>query len=305
MPFFRPHIAALAAFVTAALVSVPAFAAKAAQPLPPSVPDTTSAPVPATTYEAGLPPAQAGARLIQAFIAGDRPAQIAPFFDDAVAPSLTDEAVADFQSQLTWMSDILGDALQVFAEGHRTLPDGTPEYDREYRFANESDRRHPLILVQAQYSDSLTNKATGIFIKTFVPDQRERKLSEAQAWKIGERIVDVQSVSLLEFPSGFLLFVRVEDGDTASLDTREAALPHSAPVAREAVARGWIDSARASLGEESKPLLEEIGVLFMRVDPKLGYTHFRHTVLQEEYAVVKKPAAKKSAPAKAATKKGK
>jgi hypothetical protein len=43
----------------------------------------------------------------------------------------------------------------------------------------------------------------------------------------------------------------------------------------------------------------------MRVDPKLGYTHFRHTVLPEEYAVVKKPAAKKSAPAKAATKKGK
>ncbi len=293
-PKSRPARIALAgAFLVAA-------AAAFAQPMP-------SAVAPTVSFHEKMPPTEAGARLIQAFIAGDAPGKIAPYFEEEVHPKLTPETIDGFRSEISWASDVLGDAMALFASGSRPLPSGGNEYYREYRFAFENDQKHPVLLVQVTYGDSLTNKASGVFVKNFVADGRERKIGEGRAWQVDGRKVDVHSLALIEFEPGFLLAVKVEDTDTASIETREAALPFSAPIAREAVARGWLDSARAAMGTRPKPLLDEVGVLFMRVDPRLGYTHFRHTVTPEEYAPAAKKAEGAKAPAgkQAETKKGK
>src|SRR5690606_36919975 len=60
------------------------------------------APGPAPAFNAKMSPAEAGARLIQAFIAGDPPARIAPYFEEEVRPNLTEAAIEDFRLQLSW-----------------------------------------------------------------------------------------------------------------------------------------------------------------------------------------------------------
>ena len=286
-------------FAAAMLLTVPAFAADTA---PPAI----SGPMTATTYEAGLSPAQAGARLVQAIIAGDPPEQIAPFFEESLGPSVTVEAIQGLRQQLTWMSDVLGDALQVFAQGSRPHEGGLRIHFREYRFANEMDKRHPLAVAQVMFSDSLTNKASGIFIKSFLRESGERRLSDGQVWKVGPRALQVHSIGVMELNSVFVLFVRVEDSDTTNLATREAALPYTAPIAREAVAQGWLDSARAIIGDSPKPLIDEVGVLFIRVDPGHGYVHIRHTARADEYAApMRKSPEKKPTAKKSGTRKGK
>jgi hypothetical protein len=257
-------------------------------------PDTVPTAVAGPEYSPDLPPATAGAYLVQALIAGDPPARIIPYFEEALAPKLTEEAVRDLHARLVWVTNILGDALQVFTEGSRPLPDGNREYFREYRFANEADRAHPIVVAQVMFADSLVNKASGIFVKTFTREPGERRLADSLTWKIGGRALHVHSIAVMELESEFVLFARVENNDTVSLADREAALPYTLPIARELAARGWLDSARALIADSKKPLIDEIGVLFMRVDPHYGYVHIRQTVRADEYAGPRKKGATKN-----------
>ncbi len=245
------------------------------------------APAPAPAYDPKLPPAASGARLIQAFIAGDTPEQIAPYFEDEIRPQLTEELVAGFRSQLTWIASVLGDALALFSSGTRTLPDGSTEFFREYTFAREADHKHPMVVIQVMFADSLVNRASGAFVKTFVPNQNERPIGGGRTWTVEGRKVEIHSLQLVDFEEGYLFAIRIEDADTVPIETREAAIPHVLPVVREAVARGWLDSARAATGGSPKPLLDEIGVHLVRTDPRMGYVHFRYTLGPDVYAAPK------------------
>jgi hypothetical protein len=89
--------------------------------------------------------------------------------------------------------------------------------------------------------------------------------------------------------------VQFYDEDTAAL-THGIVGQKGPALVREAIARGYLDSARTA--RTGKPLSKDVGVVFIRKDPQEGLVHVKVGFSPEEYAesadsATSAPAAKK------------
>jgi hypothetical protein len=220
-----------------------------------------------------------GKNLAWALMSGDS-GIIASYFDDSVKANLTKDKIKKIQSQITWLSKLIGDSLDQFMTGmHRDSLGRDRMFFREYRLGTEINKRAPLIVIHVLYKDSTTTLSAGVFVKTFLEDS-EKRLASDLTWTINGKKVDVHSVTLIHLQPGDILAVKVFDDDTTTLDS--ATIKRKGiPIAREAVAQGFLVKAKAAV--QGKTLLPAIGVAFLRKDPHLGYSQFKYGIAQEEY----------------------
>ena len=111
---------------------------------------------------------ETGKKLIQEIIHVDS-ASISAYFEDSVKTRLTKETLTAIQSQITWLSKLIGDTVEQLMTGTRI---DTAHHDttffREYRLAMESNKRSPLIVIHLWFANSTTDKAAGAFVKSFL-----------------------------------------------------------------------------------------------------------------------------------------
>jgi len=203
-----------------------------------------------------------------------------PYFEEGAFEALTKENLDGFRGQIAWLPRFIGDSMVVFMTGTE-IPDsaGRTAFFREYRFANESSKRAPLMLVHLYFADSTAPRILGAYNKVFDDDTRNR-IADAQVWETPAGKIDVHSISYMEFPSGLLPIVRVFDEDTTELDSVRAT-EKASPVAREAIARGFLDQI-----QKAKPgakLIPRFGVSLLRRDPHRGYTQIPIALFPSSY----------------------
>jgi hypothetical protein len=221
------------------------------------------------------------------------------YFGDSVQSSLTEENIKGFREQIGWLPRFIGDSVELFMTGTQQMDSaGRMAFFREYRFANESNKRAPLMLVHLFYQDSTSTKIDGAYNKLFDGDTKNR-IADAQVWNTPNGDVDVHSVSYLEFEKGILPVIRVyDDFDTTSFDSLYTVVK-GAPIIREAIARGFLAKIKAA--KPGAPMMDAFGIAFLRKDPARGYMQYSFSLKTEEYdpagaakkASAKKPAAKK------------
>jgi hypothetical protein len=187
-----------------------------------------------------------------------------PLFDPEVRPYVTDELAERLRGQVSWLYNMIQGEFEEFASGGNDS-----SFFREYRLANESNKRAPLILVKVVFPDSVKTTLIGAQVKNFLSGN-EKRLAGEQSWTIEGKTFDLHSVVLVKIDSGHVLAVQYYNDPPDSL-TQESVLRIGAPLLREAVARGYVDSARAAIGGER--LMERMGVVFMRKDPVEGFAH--------------------------------
>lgn len=224
-------------------------------------------------------------KFIFALLAGQTDT-LRPLFAEEVQPYVTDPRVERMRSQISWLYTMIGGD---FAELYTGGTDST--FFREYRFANETNTRSPMVVVHVMFRDSTDPAIMGAHIKNFLGDN-EKQLAGPQAWKIGGKNVDIHSVVLAPVDSGHVLAIQFYD-DTQDPLTQELADSIGIPVIREALARGWRDSAQAALA--GGVLLDRIGVTMIRKDRHIGLTHARVGFGPESYEL---PAAEKGGKSK-------
>jgi len=217
---------------------------------------------------------EVGIHLIHEITRGDTEST-AKYFEDSVKVNLTQKAFESIRGQITWLSKLIGDTLEQFTTGIQTARDGETAFFREYRLANESNKRAPLIVVHIWFKDSTATLAAGAFVKSFLEDS-EKRLEGEQTWKIDGKDVDINSVVLIDFKEGGMLAVKVyDDGDTSALDSNHVKAK-GVPIAKEALARGLVAKAKAELHD--KKLLDNVGVAFIRKSAHIGYTHYKYGI---------------------------
>src|SRR5690606_28418104 len=94
---------------------------------------------------------------------------------------------------------------------------------------------------------------------------REKRIAEAQSWTVDGDTVDIHAINLVETPQGPIMAIQFFDEDTAQ-STRESVGRAGVALIREALARGYMDSAYAQM-ESGQTLSAEIGVVYIRKDP--------------------------------------
>ena len=212
-----------------------------------------------------------GIRLIHEIIHGDTEST-SKYFEDSVKANLTQKTLESIRGQITWLSKLIGDTLEQLTTGVQTAQNGEKAFFREYRLANESNKRSPLIVVHVWFQDSTAARAAGAFVKTYLEDS-EKRLDGEQTWKIGGKNVDVNSLALIDFKEGGMLAVKVyDDDDTAALDSNRVNAK-GIPIVKEAIARGFLTKAKTELHD--KKLLESVGVAFIRKSLHIGYTQYK------------------------------
>jgi hypothetical protein len=259
----------------------------------PAAPETRA---PEASAAPALTPDQVGIRAIQAILREQPMDSLFRFFDDSVRANLTPENI----DQISWLPRFIGDTLELFMTGTQIMDStGRTAFFREYRFANESNRRAPLMIVHLFFADSTSPLIAGAYNKVFDNDTKNR-IADAQVWKTPQGEIDVHSVSYVEFQEGVLPVMRVyDDFDTTSFDSAYA-VAKAAPIIREAIARGFVKTIQAA--KPGTKVVDRFGVAFIRQDPRRGYTQYSFALSPEEY-LPKDAATKKSAPKKAAKKK--
>ena len=259
--------------------------------------DAVSLPAAPATIK-GMLPEQVGRRVIQSILREEPVDSISLYFDDSVRVQLTPANLDGFRGQIGWLPKFIGDSLDLLVQGTEDLDStGKTGYFREYRFAAESNKRAPLMVVHVMFEDSLSPEVTGIFNKTFDNDTKNR-LINAEIWETPEGTIDVHSVSYLEFKDGILPLVRIYDADTTTLDSASF-VAKGAPVVREAIRRGYLKQVRDAA--KARNVIERVGVSLVRMDTRRGYNQFTYALEPAEYTLAsgKKPApAKKAAPKK-------
>ena len=240
---------------------------------------------------------EAGKRLIHEILYGDS-VSIAPYFEDSVATSLTKQTLGAIQGQINWLSRMIGDSLEQLTSGtHTDTAHHETSFFREYRLANESNKRSPMLVVHLWFKDSVTNQAAGAFVKNFL-ENSEKKLDGEHTWEVEGKNVDINSIVLITFEPGSMLAIKVYDDDTTALDSL-VSRRKAVPIIRKAIAEGWMEKAKAEL--HGGTLLPDAGVAFIRMDPRYGYTQYKYGVLARYFT--EKPGPVTAPPGKPQTKK--
>src|SRR5690606_40657762 len=65
--------------------------------------------------------------------------------------------------------------------------------------SSDLDHKHPMVVIQVMFADSLVNRASGAFVKTFVPNQNERPIGGGRTWTVEGRKVEIHSLQLVDF----------------------------------------------------------------------------------------------------------
>lgn len=199
---------------------------------------------------------------------------MALLFTEDLRPHITQEAVEELRSRVDWLYRFIGGDFEQFLSGT-----GDSAFFREYRLMNEGNSRYPLLLVYLVFADSVNPTIIGADVKTFLGAE-ETPLAGEQTWKIDDQEVDVQSVLVADVDTGTMLVVRFYDEDTAAL-TQETVARKAIPLIREAIARGYQDSALVLKG---KTIRDGMGVVFVRKDPHRGFMHVKVGFRPEDYS---------------------
>jgi hypothetical protein len=263
--------------------------------IPVSAKKTPEAAVPPPVPARVLTPDDAAKDFIYHLLMGHRDS-VAALFEEGMREKVTPEVLEDLQSQFKWLYNFIGGEFELFMSG---FGHGDSSFFREYRMSNESNKRYPLILVQVVFPDSSSPVLIGAQVKSFLAGQ-EKPLGGEQIWKVGDRNYDLHAIVVAETQRGNILAVQFYDEDTAAL-SHESVARNGIPLAREAVARGYPDSARKVL--DGKPLMEDIGVVFIRKDRREGMLHAKVGFSPADLGLPSKAAADSAAAAKAAEKK--
>jgi hypothetical protein len=252
--------------------AAPAEKAKKAAPAVP-----VPVPVAARAPDSALSQSDAGRLLILGVLSRD-PEAIKPYLVDSLRTEVTPEVIDALRSQISWLYDMLGGDFREFMRGTRTFEDGARVYYREYQMANVSDNRAPILVVQVLFPDSTVPQAVGLQVKSFLGS--EKLISGAKTWKIEGREIDIHSMVLAENAEGKFLAILLHDPDTAALE-RERIGRIATPLIREAIARGYLDTAKAA--NDGVEVQKTVGTVFMRRDPNAGFIHARVAFRPEEY----------------------
>lgn len=202
----------------------------------------------------------------------------AALFEDTLRHYVTDELVKRYRSQFKWLYDFIGGDFVQFHSG------GTDSFFfREYRLANETNKRFPLIVVQTVFRDSTDPTMVGGNVKNFL-GSGEKNIAGAQTWTVDGRELDLHGIVLAETPRGPILALQLYDESTGPA-TNEAYGRTGIALVREALARGYMDSAYARL-DSGQTLGADVGVVFIRKDPEVGFIHTKIGFGPESYAPV-------------------
>lgn len=197
-----------------------------------------------------------------------------PLFEDDVQPYITEQLVERMRSQISWLYGMIGgDFVELFTGGTDSM------FFREYRLANETNDRSPLVVVHVVFRDSTSPTLVAAQVKNFLGGN-EKRLAGAQTWKIGKQNFDIHSIVVVPVDSGSVMAIQFYDESRDTL-SQELVNRIGIPIIREALARGYRDSAVAAL--ENPPLLDRIGVAFIRKDPRQGLVYARIGFAREDY----------------------
>jgi hypothetical protein len=223
------------------------------------------------------------------------------YFEDSVKASVTPENMKGFKDQIGWLPQFIGDSLDLFMTGTQVLDStGRKAFFREYRFAAESNKRAPLIIVHLFFEDSTSPLIAGAYNKNFDNDTKNR-IADAQVWPSPTGDLDVHSVAYVEFEQGILPVIRIYDADTTTFDSTLAA-NKGGPAVKEAIKRGYLAQIKAA--KPGAKFLDRFGIAFIRRDPREGYGQYTFALEPRAYGAVpesEKAEKPKAAPAKAKT----
>lgn len=293
-----------------ALVLAALFAAAPApgQGPPPGGPPN-GPPPPAPKQELHFPPPPdpltqeyVSQKFIYAMLAGQLDTLKALFAPD-VQPYVTEPVMERLRSQYNWLYGIIGGEFVQFHSGGRDSM-----FFREYRLRNETNDRSPLIVVHLAFRDSVDPVLIGAQVKNFLGGN-EKRIAGEQSWTIKGQKFDIHSIILAHMDSGSVLAIQFYDDSPDTL-SEEMVGRIGIPLIKEAFRRGYVDTARAALGD--RPLLDRVGVVFIRKDPRSGMLHARIGFGPEDFGPMPGSSAKgtkptnstkKTTPAAPATKK--
>lgn len=273
----RVHRRLLAALLLCGGLAASALAQKPAGPQsgPPSGP-----PPPAPRLELNFPPPPdpltqdyVARKFIYSLLAGQIDT-LKPLFEEEVRPYITEQLVERMRSQVSWLYGMIGgDFVQLFTGGTDSM------FFREYRLANETNDRSPLVVVHVVFRDSTTPTLMAAQVKNFLGGN-EKRIAGAQTWKIGNQKFDIHSLVVVPVDSGSVMAIQFYDDSQDTL-SQEMVNRIGIPIIREALARGYLDSARAVV--ENPPLVDRIGVAFIRKDKRQGLMYARIGFAPEDY----------------------
>lgn len=250
-----------------------------------AAPEKATSPAPASAAASAAPidtvltQSQAGRALILGVLSRKVEA-VTPYLIDSLRPDLTPEVMEGLRSQMGWLYDMIGGDFDESMRGTRTFEDGAKVFYREYVMSSTADRRAPLLVIQVLFPDSVQPRAVGLQVKSFLGG--EKFISGAKVWKIDGREIEIHQMLLAENAEGKFLAIQIHDPDTAALD-RDRIGRIATPLIREAIARGYLDSAKAA--NAGVDVQKTVGVVFLRRDPNAGFVHARVAFSPQEYAV--------------------
>jgi hypothetical protein len=296
----RALAVAVATTLAVTLFSSPAFAAKkkkTAEPAPVVLDSAAAAALADSVFRASQE--FASQKFIYTLLAGDLDS-LKVLFDEEVRDQVTNEVMEYMRGQDKLFYDMVQGDFELFGSGQRDS-----SFFREYRIANETNKRYPLIVIQVVFEDSLSTKLIGAEVKNFLGGN-EKRISGEHSWTIGEKVYDIHSIVLIPLDSGSILAVQYFEDDTGKVN-QDFVAAKGIPIVKELVARGFRDSALAVL--EGKKLIDDVGVVFIRNDPLAGLVHIKVGFRPEDFGglpekpkkaekAAKAPPAKKKAPAK-------
>jgi hypothetical protein len=215
-----------------------------------------------------------------------------PLFEEDVREYLTEDLMERLRSQFNWFYGMVGgEFVEFYASGSDSA------YFREYRLANESNARSPLIVVQVVFPDSTKPSLIGAQVKNFLGGN-EKRLAGEQTWTIKGKKFDIHSVIMVNIDTSSVVAVQFYDETTDTL-TQESVLKVGVPLVKELFARGYIDSARTVAGTQK--LLDRVGVTFIRRDPVQGMSHVRVGFGPDDFGEFPAEGKPKAAPSKKTT----
>ncbi len=222
-----------------------------------------------------------------------------PLFDKEAQPYITEPLVERMRSQFSWLYGMIGgDFVEFFSGG------GDSSFFREYRFANETNDRSPLVAIHIVFRDSTDPTLVGAQVKNFLGGN-EKRVTGAQTWKVKGQDFDIHSVVVVPVDSGSVMAIQFYDDSQDTL-SQEMVNRIGIPLIREALVRGYRDSARTVAEGEGSTLLDRIGVAFIRKDKRQGLMYARIGFGPDDYALpADSSKGGKSAKAGKATTKGK
>ncbi len=202
-------------------------------------------------------------------------------FAEEVRDQVTKDVMEYMQGQYKWFWDMVRGDFELLVAGQRDS-----SYFREYRIANETNKRYPLVVIQVEFPDSLSTKLIGAQVKNFLGGA-ETRLTGEQTWVINDKTYDIHSIIVAQLDSvTHIMAVKYFEDDTGKVD-QDFITKRGIPLAKEALARGYRDSALAIL--KGKSLRPDVGVVLIRKDPLAGMVHIKVSFRPEDMGLAPEP----------------